>query len=92
MIFDLYCGIGTIGICATENCKYLYGIETIDEAIEDAKENAKINNLNNTSFYVGNVEDILPEFVEKNNIVPDVVFIDPPRKGCEKSFRYYIKS
>lgn len=84
IIFDLYCGIGTIGICASENCKHLYGIETIDEAIEDAKKNAKINNLNNTSFYVGNVEDILPKFVEKNNIIPDVVFIDPPRKGCER--------
>jgi len=84
IIFDLYCGIGTIGICASKNCKHLYGIETIKEAIDDAKENAKINKVDNSTFFVGNVEDVLPKFVKENNIVPDVVFIDPPRKGCDK--------
>lgn len=84
IIFDLYCGIGTIGICASKNCKHLYGIETIKEAIDDAKENAKINNLDKSTFFVGNVEDVLPKFIEENNIVPDVIFIDPPRKGCDK--------
>ena len=83
-IFDLYCGIGTIGIFASKNVEKLYGIETIPEAIIDAKENAKINNVKNAEFFTGDVEKILPEFISKNNIKPDVVFIDPPRKGCDK--------
>ena len=83
-VFDLYCGIGTIGICASKKIKKLYGIETISEAIEDAKENAKLNNLDNAEFFVGDVEKTLPEFIEKNNINPDIVFLDPPRKGCDK--------
>lgn len=82
-IFDLYCGIGTIGICALKHAKYLYGIETVPQAIEDAKENAKINNIHNAEFIVGNVEDELPKLIEEKNIKPDVVFIDPPRKGCD---------
>ncbi len=83
-IFDLYCGIGTIGIFASKNIKKLYGIETIPEAIEDAKENSKLNNVKNAEFFVGDVEDKLPKFIKKNNIKPDVIFVDPPRKGCDK--------
>ena len=83
-IFDLYCGIGTIGICASKNVKKLYGIETIKEAIYDAKENAKINGIENAEFLVGDVENRLPEFIKSNNIIADVIFIDPPRKGCDK--------
>lgn len=82
-IFDLYCGIGTIGICALKKAKYLYGIETIPQAIEDAKENARINNIKNAEFIVGNVEDELPKLIKEKDIKPDVVFIDPPRKGCD---------
>ena len=84
-IFDLYCGIGTIGICASDKAKKLYGIETIKEAIEDAKENAKLNGINNAEFFVGDVEKTLPEFIQKQNVKPDVIFIDPPRKGCDKT-------
>ena len=84
-VFDLYCGIGTIGICASKKVKKLYGIETIPEAIEDAKENVKINKLKNTEFIVGDVEKILPKLIEEENIKPDVVFIDPPRKGSDKT-------
>lgn len=84
-IFDLYCGIGTIGICASKKAKKLYGIETIKEAVNDAKENAKINGITNAEFFVGNVEKKLPEFIKENNINLDVVFIDPPRKGCDKT-------
>ena len=83
-IFDLYCGIGTIGICASKNAKKLIGIETIPEAIEDAKENAKLNKIENAEFIVGNVEEELPKLIEKAKITPDVVFLDPPRKGCDK--------
>ena len=84
-VFDLYCGIGTIGIFASKNVKKLYGIETVPEAIEDAWQNAKINNLENAEFFVGDVEKTLPEFIKERNINPDVVFVDPPRKGCDKT-------
>lgn len=80
-IFDLYCGIGTIGIFASEKAKQVYGIEVVEQAIEDAKENASINNLQNTNFMVGEVEKILPELAQKHQA--DVVFIDPPRKGSD---------
>lgn len=83
-IFDLYCGIGTIGICASDNAKKLYGIETISEAIEDAKINAKLNNIENAEFFVGDVEKRLPQFIAERNIFADVIFIDPPRRGCDK--------
>ena len=85
IIFDLYCGIGTIGICSSKNAKKVYGIETIKEAIDDAKQNAKINNLEHAEFFVGDVEEKLPKFLSENNIVPDVVFVDPPRKGVDKT-------
>ena len=82
-ILDLYCGIGTIGICASSKVKKLYGIETIKQAIDDAKENAKINNIENAEFYTGDVEKFLPELIKKVKTTPDVIFIDPPRKGCD---------
>lgn len=84
-VFDLYCGIGTIGIFASKNVKKLYGIETVAQAIDDAKVNAEINNLENAEFFVGDVEKTLPEFIKERNIIPDVVFVDPPRKGCDKT-------
>lgn len=84
-IFDLYCGIGTIGISASKKVKKIYGIETVPQAIEDAKENAKENGIENAEFFVGDVENKLPEFIKENKITPDVIFIDPPRKGCDKT-------
>lgn len=80
---DLYCGIGTIGIFAAKNFKKVYGIEIVEQAIEDAKENAKINNLDNTEFYAGDVEKVLPEILNKIENKPEVVFVDPPRKGLD---------
>lgn len=82
-ILDLYCGIGTIGIFSAKKAKKLYGIEIVESAIEDAKENAKLNGIENAEFYAGDVEEILPKIIEKEKISPDVVFIDPPRKGCD---------
>ena len=84
-VFDLYCGIGTIGIFASKKVKKLYGIETVPEAIKDAKENAKLNDIQNAEFFVGDVEKTLPEFIKQKNIKPDVVFVDPPRKGCDRT-------
>ena len=84
-IFDLYCGIGTIGIFASDKAKKLIGIETVSAAINDAKENAKLNNIQNAEFIVGNVEEELPELIIKRDIRADVVFLDPPRKGCDRT-------
>lgn len=81
---DLYCGIGTIGIFASKYFKKVYGIEIVEQAIEDAKYNAKINNINNIDFFAGDVEKILPKIIEKDKIKPNVVFVDPPRKGLDK--------
>lgn len=83
-VFDLYCGIGTIGIFASEFAKHVYGIEVVKEAVKDAIENAKINKINNIEFYTGEVENILQELIEKKEIEPDIVFLDPPRKGSDE--------
>ncbi len=84
-VFDLYCGIGTIGIFASKYAKQVYGIEIVPQAIEDAKENAKINNIENAEFMVGDVEFALDELIERRKIIPDVVFLDPPRKGLDNT-------
>ena len=84
-IFDLYCGIGTIGIFASKHVKQVYGIEIIPQAIEDAKENAKINNIKNAEFIVGDVEFAFSKLFKERKIIPEVVFVDPPRKGLDNT-------
>lgn len=92
IVLDLYCGIGTIGIFASPYVKQVYGIEIVDQAIIDAKENAKQNNIKNIEFYCGDVEQILETVLEKKNVMPNVVFVDPPRKGLEdKTIKNVIK-
>ena len=83
VLFDLYCGIGTIGIFASKFVKQVYGIEIVKQAIEDAKENAKINNIKNIEFYDGDVEKVFKNLMEKKQIYPDVIVVDPPRKGLD---------
>jgi len=80
---DLYCGIGTIGIFASKYFKKVYGIEIIEQAIEDAKYNSKINDIDNIEFYSGDVEKLLPQIIEREGLNPNVVFVDPPRKGLD---------
>ena len=91
-VFDLYCGIGTISIFMAKYSKKVYGIEIVEEAIKDAKENAKINHINNTEFISGDVEKTLDELINNKKIVPDVIMIDPPRKGIDnKSIENILK-
>ena len=92
ILFDLYCGIGTIGIFMANKAKEVYGIEIVEQAIEDAKENCKINNINNAKYYAGDTEELLTDLIEKQNIIPDVVVVDPPRKGLDKTTIENIKN
>lgn len=84
IVLDLYCGIGTIGTFASPYVKKVYGIEIVDQAIKDAKENAKLNKIENIEFYCGDVEEVLENVLNKENIAPNVVFVDPPRRGLDK--------
>ena len=82
-VWDLYCGIGTISLFLAQKAKQVYGVEIVPPAIEDAKRNARINQIENAEFYVGKAEEVLPEKYEKEGIRADVIVVDPPRKGCE---------
>ena len=82
-VWDLYCGIGTISLFLAKRAKQVYGVEIVPQAIEDAKENARINGITNAEFYVGKAEEVLPEKYEKEGIHADVIVVDPPRKGCD---------
>lgn len=107
-VWDLYCGIGTISLFLAQKAKKVYGVEIVPQAIEDARNNAKINGIENVEFFVGKVEEVLPEFYEKGKaeevneeageqsneresalgegedmLHPDVIVVDPPRKGCD---------
>ena len=85
IVFDLYCGIGTISIFMAKYAKKVYGVEIVEEAVKDAKENAKINNVTNTEFYAGDVEKVLDDLINQKGIIPDIVMFDPPRKGLDKT-------
>jgi len=84
-VWDLYCGIGTISLFLARKAKKVYGVEIIPAAIDDARKNAALNNLDNVEFFVGKAEEVLPEQYKKNGIYADVIVVDPPRKGCEQS-------
>lgn len=81
-VFDAYCGTGTITLFLSQKAKKVYGVEIIEPAIINARENARINNIDNAEFFVGKSEEIIPELIEKG-IVPEVIVVDPPRKGCD---------
>lgn len=104
-VWDLYCGIGTISLFMAKKAKQVYGVEVVPEAIEDAKENARSNGINNVQFFVGKAEEVLPAFYEgvmdadkvpgeesgkEMELLdvqmrqPDVIVVDPPRKGCDE--------
>lgn len=85
IVIDAYCGIGTISLFLAKKAKKVYGIEVVPEAIRDAKMNAKMNRINNVEFVVGEAEKVMPKWKEAG-LTPDVIVIDPPRKGCEVEF------
>lgn len=90
VVWDLYCGIGTISLFLAQKAKKVYGVEIVAQAIEDAKNNARINKIENAEFFVGKAEEVLPEFYEKEKAAgrsahADVIVVDPPRKGCDEA-------
>ena len=83
VLCDLYCGIGTIGIFASNKVKKVYGIEIVEEAIEMAKENAKLNNVDNIEFIAGDVEVAFKKLLEEDEVKPTSIIVDPPRSGLD---------
>ncbi|CAM3165953.1 23S rRNA (uracil(1939)-C(5))-methyltransferase RlmD [Paenibacillus lupini] len=81
-VIDAYCGIGTISLFLARKAGRVYGVEIVPEAIEDAKRNAKLNDITNASFEAGPAEVVIPRWREEG-IIPDVIVVDPPRKGCD---------
>ena len=82
-VWDLYCGIGTISLFLAQKAGKVYGVEIVPQAIDDARQNAKLNGIENAEFFVGKAEEVLPEKYEKEGIYADVIVVDPPRKGCD---------
>jgi len=81
VVYDLYCGTGSIGIFCSQQAKKIIGVEVVADAIEDAKENARINNLTQTAFFAGDVIDICDDAFFDTHGKPDVIITDPPRAG-----------
>lgn len=81
-VVDAYCGAGTISLLLAQKAKKVIGIEIVPEAIQNANENAARNGIANAEFHVGATEELLPKLVE-NGLRPDVIVLDPPRKGCD---------
>ncbi len=85
VVIDAYCGIGTISLFLARKAKKVYGVEVVPEAIRDAKNNAALNGIENVEFVVGEAEKVMPEWKEQG-LDPDVIVVDPPRKGCDPDF------
>lgn len=85
-VWDMYCGIGTISLFLAKKAARVCGVEIVPQAIEDAKKNAILNNMDNTEFFVGAAEEVVPLQYEKSggSLKADVVTLDPPRKGCDE--------
>lgn len=100
-VWDLYCGIGTISLFLAKRAKQVYGVEIVPEAVESARQNAHLNNIDNVEFFCGAAEDVVPRWMAEDAAVgtedseregtlattfrADVVVVDPPRKGCDQT-------
>ena len=99
-VWDLYCGIGTISLFLAGSARKVYGVEIIPQAIEDARKNARRNGIGNAEFFVGKAEEVLRDFYAEGSSIPqqgnpgmtdqemlhpDVIVVDPPRKGCDRT-------
>lgn len=89
-VWDAYCGIGTISLFLAQKAKKVYGVEIIPQAIENAKENAILNGINNAEFFAGKAEEVIPRLY-KQGIIADTIVVDPPRKGCDEKLLQTLK-
>lgn len=87
VVWDLYCGIGTISLFLAQRAKKVCGVEIVPQAVEDARENARLNGIENVEFFAGAAEDVVPAKYEESSgtLRADVVVVDPPRKGCDET-------
>lgn len=85
VVLDSYCGVGTIGICASDMAKTVLAVENNKDAVTDAKKNAKLNNINNINFVCADAKDYIAQ-LKHDDVKIDVAFVDPPRAGCSKEF------
>ena len=85
IVWDAYCGIGSISLFLAQRAKRVYGVEIVPEAIADARRNAALNGMDNVEFYVGKAEDVIPEWHAKQGVRADVIVVDPPRAGCDRA-------
>ena len=91
VVWDLYCGIGTISLFLAQKAGRVYGVEIVPQAVEDAKNNARINGIKNVEFYEGRAEEVLPGYYARyekeqgKKAHADVIVVDPPRKGCDET-------
>ena len=91
-VLDIYCGIGSITLCAAKTAKRVIGVEIVEKAVGDARENARLNDVANAEFYAGGAEKIVSALV-RNGVRPDIVILDPPRKGSdEKTLGAIVKA
>jgi len=82
-VFDLYCGVGTIGLSLASQAKQVIGIEVIHDAVRDAEDNAKLNDIGNARFFAGLAEEVVPRLIQDGH-APQVCIVDPPRAGCDE--------
>lgn len=82
-VMDVYCGAGTISLCAAKSAKKVIGVEIVQRAVEDARKNAVINGIENAKFYADSAENIVPKLIDGGSL-PDVVILDPPRAGSDE--------
>lgn len=83
-VWDAYCGIGSIGLYLANSAKHIYGVEVVEQAVQDAERNAEINDIENVTYFVGKAEEVIEEQLKENNITADVIVVDPPRRGCDE--------
>ena len=86
VIYDLYCGTGTISLLVSDYAKKVVGIEIVEDAVIAAKNNAKLNNITNTKFYLGDVSKVIKQL----SLIPDTIILDPPRKGLDKKLIAFL--
>ncbi|MCL1863352.1 MAG: 23S rRNA (uracil(1939)-C(5))-methyltransferase RlmD [Defluviitaleaceae bacterium] len=89
-VIDAHCGVGSIAIFVAKHARHVLGVDIVAPAVADAQKNAELNGIKNADFVCGAAEEVIPRLMQSGEISPDVVFLDPPRKGCEKELLHAL--